>query len=234
MNFKLKILIFLSFFKLQSNSKKNDVLVISLGNACGVAGALREYNIRNEAYPFDWIVSPFKSVYAMIETDFDNFLMDNALVIRSDGSAVIDTINNFEFVHDFPTVYSINQTEHEEIQAGKITSIFLNYLPQIKEKYNRRISRFINACKGNKRVIFIRNRDISMQQAFALCKLLTQKYPQLNYILVLIDDQNNMCSEMDIFQPQIKNFYGTPYINYDNNKSSINWELIFNNLGLIT
>lgn len=52
-NTTILILIFLFFFNTQGNLNQNDTIVISLGRACGVAGTLREYNLRNEAYPFD-------------------------------------------------------------------------------------------------------------------------------------------------------------------------------------
>lgn len=209
-------------------------IVISIGNACGVAGALQDYQLRDAAYPFDWIVSPFESLCTMFETNFKDFLNKHSLKIRPDGGAVIDTLYNFEFVHDFPTHESINESENGASTAGQIRHNFLEYFANIESKYVRRIERLRNILQSQHKVIFIRNRDITMDQAMAFCNLLETQFPQLDFLLILVDDENKMTINMDLYHPRIKNFYGSRYIQYGEGKQSvIKWKNIFMELGLI-
>ncbi len=207
-------------------------VVISLGNACGVAGALRDYHLRQEAYPFDWIVSPFDAVCEMITTDFATFLDKEALEI-SNPTTVFDQVNGFKFIHDFPTHHGMNNTEHDPASTGPIRQDFLNYLPSIKEKYNRRISRFINALHGNDRIYLIRNRDVSIEQALMLCLLLEEKFPNLDFLLIVVDDENKITSKIDQVNKRIKFFYGSKYIQYESNRAIVDWKKIFKKLNLI-
>ncbi len=205
---------------------------ISLGNACGVAGALRDFKLRNEAYPFDWIVSPFDALYKMFETDFATFLLKESLVIK-DKSAVVDQLHNFRFVHDFPTHGHINTSEHEESPVGTIRYDFLNYFDLIKAKYERRIDRFRNRLHSHDKLIFIRNRDISIDQAFDLCALLEARFPSLDFMLVVVDDENKIISIPAKQHPRATFFYGPDYIDYGANPALINCKKIFTELTLL-
>jgi hypothetical protein len=53
---------------------KNNKVYIPLGNDCSIAHFLRKEKLREFALPFDWNVSPLKSVAMLIENRFENFL----------------------------------------------------------------------------------------------------------------------------------------------------------------
>lgn len=48
------------------------MIIIPIGIDCGVSGLCRKYNLRNEAFPFDWNVS-YNGVSECIENEFINF-----------------------------------------------------------------------------------------------------------------------------------------------------------------
>jgi len=48
--------------------------LFSLGYRCTSAGILKHLNIKNESYPFDWLISRLPIIKDCIETDFQHFL----------------------------------------------------------------------------------------------------------------------------------------------------------------
>src|SRR6266571_1185883 len=49
---------------------------VSLGASCTTAISLRDYNLRNAAYPFDWNVTSYHALCDVLEHDFDGYLND--------------------------------------------------------------------------------------------------------------------------------------------------------------
>src|SRR5437868_4428375 len=72
-------------------------LCISLGSSCHPALNLRALKLKLETYPFDWILSPFDSLYKALQDDFKYFLSD--LKVRPEGNGVVDYYG-FHFPHD--------------------------------------------------------------------------------------------------------------------------------------
>ena len=116
-------------------------LYIPLGTNCKPSQWLRDKNLRKAAYPLDWVVCPMTSSITLIENDFDDFLNYQNLiylpprrrylfnqgteVFREDVvTPVICTKYNILFPHDF------------SVEGSK------DY-KTVKDKYNRRIERFI-------------------------------------------------------------------------------------------
>jgi hypothetical protein len=44
--------------------------MISLGSNCSIAYWQKYYNLRKEAYPFDWCDLPFNKLIKVLENDF--------------------------------------------------------------------------------------------------------------------------------------------------------------------
>lgn len=65
--------IFYLFILLIHQPYINGAKLISLGGSCTVASILREFNLRHEAYPFDWMFSSYNAVYQAIKDDFRYF-----------------------------------------------------------------------------------------------------------------------------------------------------------------
>lgn len=104
---------------------------ISLGWFCGTANAMNHNGVRNFSSPFDWCFSNFDSVIKMIKNDFSDFMNINNLKISEDNhKAFIDFKYDFYFNHD-------------------VMENFQSEFSIIKEKYERRIKRFLEESQKN-------------------------------------------------------------------------------------
>lgn len=208
-------------------SEAKGTTIISLGQACTVAGALREYGIRVAAYPFDWIVSPFAGLYQALEDDFIHFLQEDSLIIRSYDKYGIVDYYGFEYVHDFPAMQP-NDEFAELIGEGHVTGGVLrddwkSFLPQVKAKYTRRIERLHNVLStAVENVYLIRYGGITQNQAVQLRDLLYKKYPQLDFELIILVNSVDLKSDWGL--KNIKNFYL-------DEKEPLQWKELFKSLG---
>ncbi|HBG65712.1 MAG TPA: hypothetical protein DDW78_04515 [Treponema sp.] len=102
---------------------------ISLGCACRMGWSMAAYGLRSFSSPFDWIVSPLGAVLRTIESGFADFMKRENLCPEPENPAVFrDTKYDFVFVHDI----------QESLEAD---------YEDIRRKYARRASRFLEAAK---------------------------------------------------------------------------------------
>ncbi len=170
-------------------------LYISLGGACAPAINLRNLGLRTQAYPFDWIISPFESLYQALNEDFKYFLEDTRIVPKKTG--VIDHYH-FYFTHDW-------QKKSLAPDESIIHPDWEKSLPAVKEKYQRRIDRFRKACRGSETVYFIRAEYITQEQAIKLRGLFRTKYPTLYFLLIVFNNSEDFKEPWHI--DSIRNFY---------------------------
>lgn len=105
---------------------------ISLGYFCEVAKDLEKLGLRNFSSPFDWGISCFPNVIEAIENKFDGFMeYDNLSQSVEDRTHYHEDVFNFWFFHDFSEYKSLDKQYAKE-----------------KEKYWRRIKRFMNVIKS--------------------------------------------------------------------------------------
>lgn len=179
---------------------------IGLGETCTVSAALQMFGLRNAAYPFDWIISPYKSLCNVLEQDFHDFLDPYYLSIRADNHGII---NKYElvFVHDFPTIYYSGDLENEDtVGENDLHPDWINFLPEIQKKYARRIQRLRDICMSDNKVYFIRHRGITSQhQACVLRNILKTAYPNLDFVLVVIGSDPSFSTQWE--EHNIKNYY---------------------------
>ena len=208
LNYKMSffgfVLIFLCFKTLECIDTEFDYqnIVISLGGCCKTADYIRQYKFNTWAYPFDWALTSFDSVYRTIKNDFKDFLKKENLIdlrfwnrklkisqshIDWGAQWVYDKKYDFESVHDFKSGISI-----DEQLAG------------VQAKYARRIDRFYRALNSGKPVYLVR-RGIKRIQAIALRNLLDKKFPFANYTIIAFDDSDEI--KRDWHLPRIKNYY---------------------------
>lgn len=155
------ILMFVAF-----NRAFGEKIAISLGIRCDSAIQLRthlsrHYHLRDNAYPFDWVISPFDSLYKCLEEDFKNFLRSDSLIIYDQVfglTGVMDTYYGLQFIHDFPITIIpdlyISELEANPPYMGLVVPKLLDYLEAIKEKYARRIKRFREALLGTNEIFY--------------------------------------------------------------------------------
>ena len=155
---------------------------ISLGYDCSPAATLRALNIRDEALPFDWVVSNLKIIRDCIEDNFANYHCH--LQFNAAQSRLVDKYG-FQFPHDYPFNNNVYEETHigdgvfgEEVQK-KIINNWADYHPVALEKYARRIERMYNYLRDDSPIIFLcRGYDIQSIIAF------------INYILAKFNKSN--------------------------------------------
>lgn len=227
-----KILLFLisyNFYIFCSNPT-----IISLGWDCEVAFRLREFGLRDQAFPFDWLqVASFNSIYKLIKNKFSYFLAKEFL-IKKDLN-VNNTYYNINFGHDFPTDVSDVCENMEIVPEGKIKDNFLDYLALVAEKYSKRIERLYGILNSKKTVIFIRSDNINPELAGDFVKKLEKKYPKLSFTLVCVHRIKELKNSWNI--KRVKSFYVTNKVTEPALPASwINrneWQNIFKELQLI-
>ncbi|MGC2310359.1 MAG: DUF1796 family putative cysteine peptidase [Candidatus Babeliaceae bacterium] len=205
------------------------VTIISFGQVCSTASALREYGLRIAAYPFDWIISRFEGLYRAIDDDFKHFLQEDSLKARYDNHGVIDYYG-FEFVHDFPTVQSdsiLDDTIEQPIDENLLRDDWKDFIPAVHAKYHKRIERLKNVLQSSEKVYIVRHHGISKELAIQLRDLLRRKYPNLDFILVIVGNSESLKYDWNI--PHIRNFYLDDTIIWNDPQQ---WKNIFKTLEL--
>ncbi|MGB8468330.1 MAG: DUF1796 family putative cysteine peptidase [Candidatus Babeliales bacterium] len=225
-------LLFLFYISTISPALHTQNIAISLGGCCTNALMLREYNVRQAAYPFDWIISPFDSLYQAIADDFKYFLDVAYLHVASNNCMVIDYYGLY-YVHDFPTIDSPAAIkEHKAVSMRPITPLrndWEKYLPQIQEKYQRRIERFRTALRSKDHVFLFRS-DISKEQAIRLRDLLETMYPAAQFTLIVLDMSRKKAAQRDLWHERAIKQYSCAV---KENKLNIMYQRIFKQLRLI-
>jgi Putative papain-like cysteine peptidase (DUF1796) len=136
--------------------------ILTIGNDCSPAAALRNLNLRTIALPFDWVVSNSSSLEKCFSTHFEFFHKN--LYFNSTKKRLIDHYG-FEFPHDYPLASDNNLqiTDIDHIGEGNIgeednkyiCDNWLDYYPIVLEKYNRRIKRFQEIVSDPKPILIL-------------------------------------------------------------------------------
>lgn len=111
---------------------------ISLGYFCSISLELEQYGLRSFSAPFDWCKSSFQGVLAAIENGFQDFT-DPALLAQGEKfrERYYNTKYGIWFFHDFDKYKPLEEQ-----------------IPEVKQKYDRRIKRFYESIKSP--TLFIR------------------------------------------------------------------------------
>lgn len=122
--------------------------VVSLGYDCGCTSYLRRCYLQNNSYPFDWLTGANVITRAeLIANNFENFLNledfeEIKKVTYNHNETIFDLYKNkrtnlFHY-HDFPIGIPIEKS-----------------LPEIKEKYERRIKRLYEKIENSQKILFV-------------------------------------------------------------------------------
>lgn len=157
---------------------QNKPLFISLGSWCVPALIMRQFGLRHAAYPFDWnACGSFDDFYTNLKNDFKDFLLKENLVWTPAAPTIVhDNGSKIAFFHDFPILGNGNHN---------IAPNFLDAYPSIKDKYNRRITRFRETLSSASPVIFIRiDAAGNRTQTIRLRDLIALQYPHLEFLII--------------------------------------------------
>lgn len=163
---------------------------ISLGQDCQTAHQLEINKLKGPSLPFDWVVSPFSSVHALIQNDFADWLQKENVAFVEDmqvGSYVQDTKYRIRFLHDFP-----------------LDRTFMQAYDAVRAKYARRAKRFIDLLKTAGRILFIRV-DITYVEACAFEAMLHKRFPRLSYDMLALGNDPEV--RLDWGLPHVKNMF---------------------------
>jgi hypothetical protein len=163
---------------------------IGLGGSCQIAHQLEVNKLKGPSLPFDWVVSPFSSVHALIANDFADLLeKDNIALVQDNevGWYVDDQKYRIRFLHDFP-----------------LDLDFMRAYDAVRSKYERRSKRLLELLKTSKRVLLIRL-DATREEAQAFAEMLREKFPQLRYDLLALGNTPEMQSDWQL--PRITNLF---------------------------
>ena len=217
----------------ESDIEKPSSIVVSLGCHCAPAQYMSQFNVRQGAYPFDWLfTNHFEGFCRLLLNDFDNFLELEFLNIHSKlPFVVVNELYQVEFRHDFPVIGSSRET-------SVLDEDWRDYIPSIRDKFLRRIARFNQLAFYKGQVFFIRMaynsphiyewpKVITRSEATTLRDILRKKFPETDFILVIVNYANEVASDeiVDWNLEGIKNHYISSY--------ELGFYEIFSSLGLL-
>lgn len=155
---------------------------VSIGYDCSPASALRGLGLRPAALPFDWVESSVDALEKCIGDRFAQY--HRGLRLNDSKTRMIDTYG-FEFPHDYP----IKDTEVGEVgecdygESGKeIVENWMDYYEIVKQKYDRRIERFVSAFLDTRPVIVLCR--YSPTDVLRIQRLLTGAFQKKNIYFV--------------------------------------------------
>lgn len=160
---------------------------MSLGYDCSPAATLKNLNIRDEALPFDWVVSDLEILITCIEDNFNSYHKN--LRFNQRKTRLIDSYG-FQFPHDYP--FDSNNIDNSKIGEGvfgeelnkQIISNWSEYHTTALEKYKRRIERFYTYLSSEKPLIILcRNYLVKDINHFA--SYLANKFRKSNIYFVI-------------------------------------------------
>lgn len=176
-------------FSTKSPESRQPPLFISLGSHCEPSQQLILNNLRSAAFPFDWLLTLNFSGFLSLLQDDSRFLMDRRYLTQDANGVVLNSRYCIDFRHELHD-WSDND--------------FFKHYPEIQRKYERRIRRFKECQYTKGRAYFLRaafdlnlnphlptiTKDctkIERDQALALKNVLQQKFPELDFYLVIIN-----------------------------------------------
>ena len=165
---------------------------MSLGYDCSPAATLKNLNIRDEALPFDWVVSNLQILITCIEDKFNSYHKN--LRFNQRKTRLIDSYG-FQFPHDYP--FDSNNIDNSKIGEGvfgeepnkQIITNWCEYHTMALEKYKRRIERFYNYLSSDKPLIIL-CRNYLVKDINQFGEYLTNKFKKNNIFFVISTKEN--------------------------------------------
>ena len=158
---------------------------ISLGSTCSVAYQLDKHNLRVNAYPFDWLkCTSLKMITKCIQENFKDFL--DVIKIRESDKHPILTTDTFNDSSNDISMVMRNTYDMEFYHDFSANS----NLDDIKEKYDRRIKRFIDIINSGNEIIFVRDElkinSIKQEDIDEFIQIIKSINPNCNFKIVYI------------------------------------------------
>ena len=193
------------FFVCSNDTSNVFDLPISLGNRCQTALRLTVNNVRNEAYPFDWIISPFESIIKFLDLRGEGFLNPDYLIVNYNSNpekcivGIYDVFYGITFVHDFDYY-----PKGHEFPAIHFSQTQVTNFNEIKSKFERRIERFFKICESDKRILFVRV-GLNREESIVLVDTFRKNFPKLDFMILAVGDSDSHKTPWNV--DRVFNFY---------------------------
>lgn len=160
------------------------VVYVSLGSTCSIAYNLRELNLRDNAYPFDWIrILNLNNVSNLLENNFDGFL----------------DVNNYNFIK-YSEDFMINDNYGTYIYDNGYCKFYHEFDKPLEEcdidsfidKYKRRINRLYDLLNSDEEIIFIREelRSVNINKINNFIETIRNINENINFKLIIISNDD--------------------------------------------
>ncbi len=156
---------------------KNYTHYISLGYFCEVAQDLEKLGLREFSSPFDWVISDFSCVMKALDNKFEDFLgYENLLQNIACRSHYYESKYRFYSFHDFSPCRSLKEQYRD-----------------VKEKYDRRINRFLKEIKSPTLFIrYISSEDVDDSGKSVELEWIEQNYRYIQDVLKKYNEDNDI------------------------------------------
>lgn len=122
--------------------------IISLGLQCSVPEGIKRANLREYSYPFDWLWSPSKTTYNILNILINDGI-DKALEYMTIGYTYYNYLGNEHYI----SVNTITESQMNNITGLGNTHFAIN--DEYKIKLKRRLERLLRDIKSNEDILFI-------------------------------------------------------------------------------
>ena len=145
---------------------------LSIGEACGPAAQIRRYTNSDEAYFFDWLITPVRAISFIAESNDDFLIYDNWEIVdfppsdaegAKGGVRVMDKFTEIRFQHEFAVKNDEIGVWGHPIDASKVNQ----HLPIAKSKFIYMKEKFYTLISGSNNIVLIRceNHVSTVEQA---------------------------------------------------------------------
>ena len=130
---------------------------VPIGVDCSVSHYLRNKNMRVQAFPFDWNVTPISSAITLIQNGFNDFMEEKNLIFLPPVKRMLFEENGVDLkvVDEIITPVICKKYKilfpHDFSVAGK-EDVFV-----VKQKYERRIRRLVKLLDESEKLLFVFN-----------------------------------------------------------------------------
>lgn len=176
--------------------QRSSFVIVCLGADCQSLMHLRDYDLYQASFPIDWMVTRnTKDLIKLIENDFEHLVNFNHLTIRfKDGT---NRLLHDDYDIELPHILDINKWGNSEFglrplkSSDSVNENSLEEIQAIKQKFDRRISRFHRLSQLQIPVYFFRfyvePEDSLYEDNLKLFDVLLEKFPKLDFKLYVVN-----------------------------------------------
>jgi hypothetical protein len=172
----------------------NQTVVIPIGSNCETSHILRKHNLRENAYPFDWNCASLEMVYNVLNDNFQDFLND--IFIGTEINRLYFGDND-DYIISNEKIFPIICKKYNILFPHDYNKVDVISINKVKNKYKRRIDRFINLIQSNKTIYLV-----CCNKNFSLNEWQKSVYYEYNPKIL----ENYTCNN-DLYLNKIKEFF---------------------------